>query len=159
MFPRQHRSHRFSRRLALSVSCLLLVACEKAPPVESLQDWSPADHHSSDDDKLARGAQAPAAPPGAVNGANAANAGKANEVAQLVDLAWRQQCTSCHGPLGRGDGQMGPMVQAPNLTQSKATDAEMTAAIKVGRNRMPRFDLPDPVIAGLVARIRALQGR
>ena len=84
-------------------------------------------------------------------------------MAQLVDLTWRQQCTSCHGPMGRGDGQMGPMVQAPDLTradwQSKVTDAEMAATIKTGRNEMPRFDLPDPVLSGLVARIRSLQGR
>ena len=133
---------------------LALAACEKAPSVDSLQDWSPADHHSSDDDKATRGAQVPNAAPGAAKG---------GDVAQLVDLAWRQQCTSCHGPLGRGDGQMGPMVQAPDLTraewQAKVTDAEMAATIKGGRNRMPRFDLPDAVIAGLVTRVRSLQAR
>ena len=65
--------------------------------------------------------------------------------------------------MGRGDGQMGPMVQAPDLTradwQSKVTDAEMVATIKCGRNRMPSFNLPDPVLSGLVARIRSLQAR
>lgn len=157
MLPRRQHS---ARPLALCLLCpllLLLAACEKAPSVESLQDWSPADHHSNDDDKLTRGAQAP-------NAATApAGANRGSDVAQLVDLAWRQQCTSCHGPLGRGDGQMGPMVQAPDLTradwQSKVTDAEMAATIKGGRNRMPRFDLPGPVIDGLVARVRLLKGR
>jgi cytochrome c oxidase cbb3-type subunit 3 len=123
--------------------------------VDSLVDWTPADHHSSDDDKATQGTQAP-------SGA-ARMGGKGDDVAALVDLAWRQQCTSCHGPMGRGDGQMGPMVQAPDLTradwQSKVTDAEMAAIIKTGRNRMPRFDLPAPVVAGLVARVRSLQGR
>ena len=72
-------------------------------------------------------------------------------------------CIACHGPTGHGDGQMGPMVQAPDLTradwQSKTTDAEMAAVIKGGRNRMPSFNFPDPVVAGLVARIRSLQAR
>jgi mono/diheme cytochrome c family protein len=94
--------------------------------------------------------------------ANAAPTDPQGGVAQLVDLAWRQQCTSCHGPAGRGDGQMGPMVQAPDLSraewQSKVTDVEIAATIKTGRNRMPRFDLPEPVVTGLVARIRSLRG-
>jgi cytochrome c oxidase cbb3-type subunit 3 len=55
------------------------------------------------------------------------------------------------------------MVQAPDLTQtdwqSKVTDAEMASTIKNGKNRMPRFDLPDPVVLGLVARVRSLRQR
>jgi cytochrome c oxidase cbb3-type subunit 3 len=82
---------------------------------------------------------------------------------QLVDLAWRQQCANCHGPLGRGDGQMGAMLRAPDLTraawQSTVTDTEIAATIKNGRNKMPRFDLPEPVLKGLVVRIRSLRGR
>jgi mono/diheme cytochrome c family protein len=157
MRPRQQtRSHRPVPGLAHGLLSLFLVACETAPPVESLVDWTPADHHSSDDDKATRGTQAPN------SAAKVGAAGKGDDVASLVDLAWRQQCTSCHGPMGRGDGQMGPMVQAPDLTradwQSKVSDAEMAAIIKTGRNRMPRFDLPAPVITGLVARIRSLQG-
>ena len=83
--------------------------------------------------------------------------------AQLVDIAWRQQCTNCHGATGKGDGQMGPMVQAPDLSrddwQAKVTAAEMAATIRNGRNRMPKFDLPDAVLRGLVARIRSLRRR
>jgi cytochrome c oxidase cbb3-type subunit 3 len=64
--------------------------------------------------------------------------------------------------LGRGDGPSGPMVQAPDLTrpewQSKVTDAEIVATIKNGKNKMPKFDLPDRVVTGLVARIRASSG-
>ena len=158
MRPRQQiRSHRLVPGLAHGLLSLFLVACETAPPVDSLVDWTPADHHSSDDDKATRGAQAPN------SAVKMGAAGKGDDVASLVDLAWRQQCTSCHGPTGRGDGQMGPMVQAPDLTraewQSKVSDAEMATIIKTGRNRMPRFDLPAPVITGLVARIRSLQGR
>ena len=57
---------------------------------------------------------------------------------------------------------MGPMVRAPDLTledwQSKVTDGEIATAIKNGRGKMPRFDVPDAVVVGLVARIRAARG-
>jgi hypothetical protein len=56
---------------------------------------------------------------------------------------------------------MGPMVRAPDLTngdwQATVSDADMATIIKNGKNRMPKFDLPMPVIAGLVARVRALR--
>jgi mono/diheme cytochrome c family protein len=144
------------RRSLTLFALLAAAACDRAPSADSLKEWTPADHHSTDDDKAAGGgAQVAArAPTGATAG---------GDIAQLVDLTWRQQCTNCHGPMGHGDGQMGPMVQAPDLTradwQSKVTDVEMAATIKAGRNRMPSFNLPDPVLRGLVARIRALQAR
>ncbi len=131
--------------------------CERPPSADSLQEWSPADHHSTDDDKL--GGRGPA--PGQAGAA--ARRGGEDDVAQLVDLAWRQQCTNCHGSGGHGDGQMGPMLHAPDLTladwQSQVTDAEVALIIKSGKNRMPKFDLPDPVLQGLVARIRSLRER
>jgi cytochrome c oxidase cbb3-type subunit 3 len=65
--------------------------------------------------------------------------------------------------MGRGDGQIGPMVQAPDLTrtdwQAKVSDGEMATTIRSGRNKMPAFNLPDPVLTGLVARIRSLKAR
>jgi hypothetical protein len=132
-------------------------ACDRAPSADSLKEWSQADHHSTDDDKGSPGGQAAQVARAAPGAAGRDDAG------QLVELAWRQQCTTCHGSMGHGDGQMGPMVQAPDLTradwQSKTTDAEMAAVIKGGRNRMPSFNFPDPVVAGLVARIRSLQAR
>ncbi|HEX3769689.1 MAG TPA: cytochrome c [Polyangiaceae bacterium] len=141
----------------LMLLCVAIAACDRAPSADSLPVWSQADHHSTDDNRLT-GAQAPGpASPGSAG----AGAPKASDVDPLVELTWRQQCTTCHGPMGRGDGQMGPMVQAPDLTagdwQSKMSDAEMAALIKMGRNRMPGFNLPDPVLAGLVARIRSLK--
>jgi cbb3-type cytochrome c oxidase subunit III len=150
-FPRA----RLLRLLGLLFVCSsLTLACEQAPSAESLKEWSSSDHHSSDDDKVASGAQAP--------NSGARNSG-GGDTAQLVDLTWRRQCSSCHGPMGKGDGQMGPMVQAPDLTredwQGKVTDADMAATIRSGKNKMPKFDLPDPVLKGLVARIRAVRGR
>jgi mono/diheme cytochrome c family protein len=137
-------------RLSCGVCALAWGGCDRPPSADTLPEWSPADHHSRDDDR-AEQRSARAAAPGA------------NNDTQLVDLAWRQQCVSCHGPLGKGDGQMGPMVQAPDLSrrewQAKISDAEMADVIKNGRNRMPRFDLPEPVLHGLVARIRSLRGQ
>jgi cytochrome c oxidase cbb3-type subunit 3 len=138
-----------------AVLALLAVACDQEPSADSLKVWSAGDHHSADDDKAASGAQAA---PGQAQPA------RGDETAQLVELAWRQQCSSCHGNMGRGDGQMGPMVQAPDLTredwQSRVSDADIAAIIKSGRNKMPAFGtLPDPVVQGLVARIRQLRGR
>jgi mono/diheme cytochrome c family protein len=135
----------------LGVSLVLLAACEGPPSADSLKEWSPGDHHSADDEKAAQAGRQGAPQP------------KGGDTGQLVELTWRQQCTSCHGPMGKGDGQMGPMLHAPDLTdatlQSKATDAELAAIIKGGKDKMPKFDLPDPVVAGLVARIRLLKGR
>jgi mono/diheme cytochrome c family protein len=136
----------------------LATACDQPPSADSLQQWTKADHHSNDDNKLG---SAPGAAAGQV--ARPSSAPAAGDVSQLVDITWRQQCANCHGPVGHGDGQIGPMVQAPDLTradwQAKVTDAEMAAIIKSGRNKMPSFNLPDPVLSGLVARVRSLQGR
>ena len=156
-------------------SGLLGAACERPPSADSLREWTPGDHRSADDDRgpqgqgqmgrqmpmqrPAPGGQAPAPRGDGTSPATPERGRDENDdVASLVDLTWRTQCTSCHGPMGRGDGQMGPMLHAPDLTradwQSKVTDAEMGATIKGGRDKMPSFNLPDPVIRGLVARIR-----
>jgi mono/diheme cytochrome c family protein len=157
-------------------------ACDRPPSADSLAEWTPADHRSSDDDKLAQGAQQAAtprarprdpsgqpsspqggpAPAPAGSAATVAGGGAAEDVAPLVDLTWRQQCANCHGVTGHGDGQLGPMVRAPDLTredwQSKVTDREIAATIKSGKGKMPNFDVPEPVIDGLVARVRATRG-
>ena len=141
-------------RPVLAAVCLLglLAACESAPAASSLTEWTPADHHSSDDEK-ASGQQA----------AQGSRQPTGSDVPQLVELTWRQQCTSCHGPMGKGDGQMGPMLHAPDLTsadlQAKVTDSEMAAIIKGGKDKMPAFNLPDPVLQAMVARIRQMRGR
>lgn len=55
------------------------------------------------------------------------------------------------------------MVHATNLTlpewQAKVTDQEIAEVIRNGKNRMPGFEFPPDVMAGLVARIRASKGR
>lgn len=135
------------------VGALALAACDQAPAADSLKVWTKDDHHSRDDDH-------PAAPTGTASATGRVKDTSAND-AQLIDITWRQQCVGCHGPLGHGDGPMGPMLRAPDLGrtdwQSSTSDAEMAAIIRNGRNRMPRFDFPDPVLKGLVARIRSLR--
>src|SRR5262249_10136725 len=84
-----------------------------------------------------------------------------NEADALIELTWGRQCASCHGPEGRGDGPNGPGVQAPDLAreswQATVTDDQIARTIRNGKNRMPKFDLPDAVVAGLVRRIRGLR--
>jgi mono/diheme cytochrome c family protein len=143
-----------ARLLSVLSLVFFALACESAPAADSLAEWRPSDHHSADDDKVAQqGASA--------QQAQGARQATGSDIPQLVELAWRQQCTTCHGPAGRGDGQMGAMLQAPDLTrddlQAKMTDAEMAAFIKHGKDKMPAFNLPEPVLKGLVARIRQLR--
>lgn len=127
-----------------------LSACEGPPSADSLKEWTPKDHRSSDDDK-------------GVPGANRGPQAKGSDTPDLVDLAWRQQCTLCHGAMGKGDGPQGPMLRASDLSnadwQDKTSDDDIAAVIKNGRNKMPKFNLPDEVVAGLVGRIRQLKGR
>ena len=89
--------------------------------------------------------------------------GRVNVQQQLVETAWAQTCSTCHGPMGHGDGPQGALVKAPDLTQpdwqAKVTDEEIAARIKTGKGLMPPNDLPEPIVKGLVARIRARKGR
>ena len=168
---------------ALALAIVPALGCERPPSADVLPEWSPADHHSNDDDKLAAAAQAPpqrAQPPkpaapadgpvragtdGAaeVEHGGGGGPGATSNAAALVDLTWRQQCTTCHGPAGRGDGQMSAMFRVPDLTQegwqSSVSDAQIASTIKNGKGKMPNFDVPDEVVQGLVARVRAVRGR
>jgi mono/diheme cytochrome c family protein len=139
--------------MSFAFAALLLspapLSCDRPPSPDTLQEWTPADHHSKDEDKA--------------GGAARQGSGGPSDVTQLVDITWRQQCSACHGSMGKGDGQMGPMVHAPDLTredwQAKVTDAEIAISIKGGKGKMPKFDVPEPVVQGLVARVRAARGR
>lgn len=154
-------SVKVAQRLSLAILFLSFAsACDRPPQADSLREWTPSDHHSNDDDKLAARDIAAKSPDA---GASRPSGGASpSDVQQLVEIAWRQQCTTCHGAAGRGDGQMAPMLHPPDLTssewQARVTDGEMLTTIKNGKNRMPRFDLPDPVLRGLVARVRSLRG-
>jgi mono/diheme cytochrome c family protein len=124
--------------LALSVG---LLACDSAP--RDRREWVAADH----DQPEGRTGQTPQAPSQATNDRT------------LVDLAWQKNCAQCHGARGRGDGPQAAMARPPDLTrrawQERVTDAQIADVIRNGKNKMPKFDLPPPVVEGLVARIRA----
>jgi cytochrome c oxidase cbb3-type subunit 3 len=132
-----------------------LGACERAPSADQAKEWTPADHDRAEEKgNQASGAQAPA---------QRGDGGGGNGADQLVEMTWQNNCFACHGQLGKGDGPSGPMVGAKDLTrtdwQSTVSDADMAAAILGGKGRMPKFDLPEPVVKGLVGRIRTMKGR
>lgn len=122
-------------------------ACDRPPPADNLPEWSPKDHDKVEETAKQR----------------ARGSLDASSPEALVDATWRSQCSNCHGPTGRGDGPNGPMVKATNLAdpewQSKISDADIAASIKAGKGKMPKFDLPDPVLQGLVARVRSFKGK
>jgi hypothetical protein len=153
--------------------------CERPPSAGSLKEWAPADHDRAEEQPpSAAAARNPAPGSGAPQNAQAAQGpGSSDQKPErprranrgdgggdnLVEVTWETACAPCHGPIGHGDGPNGPMVNAPDITRddvlSKITDDEIAFQIRNGKNRMPKFDLPDPVVRGLVARIRAMRGR
>ena len=139
-----------SYRTAVFILVVALAGCDSAPG--DVREWTAADH-----DQPATGQNNAAAP----RPKGSARAGSSD--IDLVEIAWERNCTPCHGQRGRGDGPQGPMLRAPDLTrvdwQEKTSDQEMLQVIRNGRNKMPRFDLPDQVLAGLVQRIRANRQR
>jgi cytochrome c oxidase cbb3-type subunit 3 len=137
----------FSALLLLGAS-LGLAACDRPPSVE-LREWSPADHDGEQKGGGATGKQGVK--------------GDAGGTFVLVEAAWRQQCATCHGATGKGDGPQGPMFKAADLAreewQAKVKDEEISATILNGKGRMPKFDLPEDVVRGLVARVRSFRGQ
>lgn len=122
-------------------------ACDRAPSPTGLSEWTPKDHEQEQ-------GRSPA---------NQGARGDGGGAAGLVELAWRNQCSACHGPAGHGDGPQGPMFKAADLSnpewQDKVKDADIAAAILNGKGRMPKFDLPDEVVKGLVERVRSFRGK
>jgi len=151
----------FSRAVAaltLLVACAS-AACDRPPSADGLPEWKPTDHDQelSGGGGAPSGQQATAPPPKGDGGANARPA------VSPVDIAWTQACATCHGIGGHGDGPSGPTVNAPDLTraelQDKYSDDDLASIISNGKNRMPKFDLSDAVVKGLVAKVRSLRGR
>lgn len=134
-----------SRVSILSAFVLGGLGCDRAPSAEGLKDWTPADH---DGEKKAP---------------NTGPKGDGGGAPPLVELTWRNQCQACHGPVGHGDGPQGAMVKAQDLSreewQSKISDAEIAASITKGKGKMPKFDLSDEVVKGLVVRVRSFRGK
>src|SRR4051812_21092666 len=131
---------------ALSLAAFAL-ACNSTPA--DLRPWKASDHdhtaNPNEDQVQVTDA-----------GSEAANHG----LDDITIVAWQQNCTTCHGALGRGDGPQGQLVHASDLSrpdwQASVTDEAIAATIRQGRGRMPSFNLPDATIARLVALIRML---
>jgi cytochrome c oxidase cbb3-type subunit 3 len=146
-FARFSRLSRFSIVPAIALAALGALACDRAPSSDGLKEWAPADHDG--EKKTAAANQGPK--------------GDGGGAPPLVELTWRNQCQSCHGPNGHGDGPQGAMVKAQDLSrddwQAKVNDGEIAASILNGKGRMPKFELPEEVVKGLVVRVRSFRGR
>lgn len=123
------------------------LACDRPPSVE-LKEWTAADHGGEQQ--------------GAATGAQGARGGSGGGPS-LVAVTWNQQCATCHGGAGKGDGPQGPMFKAPDLSradwQDATTDEAIAQAITKGKGRMPSFDLPEDTVRGLVEHVRAFRER
>ena len=82
--------------------------------------------------------------------------------AQTAAETFKSQCLPCHGADGHGDSPIGKSLgvkpyNAPDVV--KLSNADLTAIIKNGKNKMPAFNgkLTDAQIKDLVAYIRTLQ--
>jgi cytochrome c oxidase cbb3-type subunit 3 len=112
-----------------------------SPDRGEVHEWSPADHKQAEGQPDQVGAPT----------------GSSDPTAMLVETTWLRTCATCHGRGGRGDGPQGAMMNASDLTKTQLSDADLAQVIRQGRNRMPgNPDLPQAVVAGLVAHIREL---
>jgi cytochrome c oxidase cbb3-type subunit 3 len=127
-----------------------LAACNSPPG--DLRTWRAEDHDHTTN-------------PGQDQVVSGPDAGPAPELArvgldEVTIIAWNQNCTRCHGKVGRGDGPQGAMMRATDLTnpawQRSATDDQIAVSIKNGKGQMPPFALPDSTIQSLVRLIRLL---
>jgi hypothetical protein len=136
------------RRAFLPLGFLTLLACNERPA--DLREWRVSDHDHTDNPNSGQ-----VAPPPAGSAAPVVPG-----LEDVTIVAWQQNCTKCHGQLGRGDGPQGPMVKATNLSdpawQATATDEQIARAIKEGKGAMPPSNLPDVTIAKLVRLVRMM---
>jgi cytochrome c oxidase cbb3-type subunit 3 len=135
--------------LVLGVGSVSLAGCER--DASGLTEWTPADHDHQVEPKRRRAGPSnlPATPHAAPSKRN-----------QVIDVTWARQCATCHGKRGRGDGPQSMMVKARDLSspewQASVSDEQLTKVIREGKDKMPAFNLPDNVIAGLVEHVRGL---
>lgn len=149
-FPRL--AVRGRRSWAWPLFSLCLLGCD-GQSSKDLPVWSPSDHDNQSNpgaDQTDTTAARPRMP-------------ELNEhgIDDVVLATWKQNCTTCHGLVGRGDGPQAPMFRPPDLTsaafQARAIDSEILYAIEKGRGRMPAFGhLPKDTIAGLARLVRML---
>lgn len=145
-------SRRLLTALTLAVWLPLGAGCDDQSAA-ALPIWSPTDHDnqaSPAPGQTDTQAPRPRMPDLAQHG-----------IDDVVLATWKQNCTTCHGLIGRGDGPQSAMFRPPDLTsstfQERAIDSEIVNTIAKGRGRMPAFGhLPEDTIMGLMKLVRML---
>jgi mono/diheme cytochrome c family protein len=129
------------------VAATLLTACQQAPA--DLREWRPGDHTNTGETGAMQKGQvkAEAAPTPA-------------GLDQVTLSTWQNNCVSCHGRAGAGDGPQAPMYKPRDLGdpefQAQVTDAQLLESIQRGKGKMPGFALPEGTAQGLVKLVRLL---
>jgi cytochrome c6 len=82
--------------------------------------------------------------------------------AQAGADTYKAKCAMCHGADGLASGPAGKAMKVPPFTSPeivKASDADLIAATKSGKGKMPAYagKLTDPQIKEAIAYIRTLQ--
>lgn len=134
------------KALPLALIALALLSCSRAP--DDLREWRPSDHDHTEESSSG---QVPA---------NSPSSGGMFGISEVVLAAWKTNCTTCHGIIGRADGPQAAMTKPRDLTdptwQGSVSDADIASAIQNGRGSMPAFDLPATTVEGLVKLVRLL---
>jgi mono/diheme cytochrome c family protein len=146
---------------SVTASVTPLMGCDRPPSPSEAKEWTPQDHDRIEENARTAQGQAPggsAAPPPA----SLAGMPSGPQAEQLIDKLWAQVCADCHGASGRADGPRSSEAKPPDMSdpawQTKMTDADITAAIRNGKGKMPKFErLPEPFVAGLIKRIRTFR--
>jgi mono/diheme cytochrome c family protein len=137
----------FALILMLLVATFACAACNETPP--DVRQWRTSDHDHTENPNADQ-----------VQVSDAGSSEPGHGLDDVTVVAWQQNCTNCHGPLGRGDGPQGQLLHASDLSrpawQASITDEAIAATIHQGRGRMPSFNLPDATVTRLVALIRML---
>jgi len=134
--------------VALSLSlAAIVIGCNSTPA--DLRQWKASDHDHTVNPNQDQ-----------VQVTDAGSEAQNHGLDDVTIVAWQQNCTTCHGALGRGDGPQGQLVHAADLSrpdwQASVTDEAIATTIREGRGRMPSFNLPDATITRLVALVRML---
>ena len=136
----------YAAALSLSLAASTF-ACNGTPA--DLRPWKATDHDHTENPNA-----------GQVQVTDAGSPASNHGLDDVTIVAWQQNCTGCHGALGRGDGPQGQLVHASDLSrpdwQASVSDEAIAATIRQGRGRMPSFNLPDVTITRLVTLIRML---
>lgn len=133
----------------LMLALTLLASASSCSRADDLPEWSPADHDHT------------ASPSSGQVDTSQASPLSQHGISDVVLATWRQNCVTCHGIIGQGDGPQGKALRPPDFTQplwqKNALDDHMRRTITKGRGAMPAFGhLPDGTVDGLVRLIRLL---